>query len=83
VVTGRLISDVTALPPDASPLVQAVPAPAASAPAVRRAIGTSLLPGLAAGFAVLVLLGLGAGRELRGLRGLRGLRHWSALRLQR
>ena len=80
VVTGRLISDVTALPPDASPLVQAVPAPAASAPAVRRAIGTSLLPGLAAGFAVLVLLGLGAGRELRGLR---GLRHWSALRLQR
>jgi len=67
-VTGQLISDVLTLPPGASPLVRSVAAPAASAPPARQAIRTSTLPALAGALAVALLLGLGAGRELRGRR---------------
>jgi hypothetical protein len=63
-----LVSDVTPLAPGASPLVRIVPAAVATAPPARQAIRASLLPAFAAGFAVLLLLGLGAGRELRGRR---------------
>ena len=65
-VTGQLISDVTPLA--TSPFVHTVPAPAATAPPARQAIRASLLPGVGAGLAVLLLLGLGAARELRGRR---------------
>jgi hypothetical protein len=61
-----LVSDVTPLAPGASPLVRVVPAAVATAPAARQAIRASPLPALGAGFAVLLLLGLGAGHELRG-----------------
>lgn len=64
-VSGLLVGDVTPLAAGASPLVHVVPA-AATAPPARQAIRVSLLPALSAGFAVLLLLGLGAGRELRG-----------------
>jgi hypothetical protein len=67
-VSGLLVSDVTPLAPGASPLVRIVPAAVATAPPARQAIRASLLPAFAAGFAVLLLLGLGAGRELRGRR---------------
>ena len=70
-VVGLLVSDVTPLPSDVSPLVHTVLAPAATAPPARQAIRASLLPALGAGLAVLLLLGLGAGRELRGRRGRR------------
>ncbi len=72
-VSGRLIGDVVTLPPDASPLVRRVVAAAATAPAVRRGVHASLVPGLAAALAIVVLLGLGAGRELRGRRAWRAL----------
>ncbi|MBV9414010.1 MAG: PKD domain-containing protein [Solirubrobacterales bacterium] len=65
VVAGRLISDVIALGPGASPLVHVVPATVASAPPARRAIRASVLPAAGAALAVLLLLGLGAARELR------------------
>jgi hypothetical protein len=66
-VKGRLISDVTTLPADQSPLVHAVSAPVGSAPVVRRATsGPSNLPVILAGIlAVLLLFGFGVGRELR------------------
>ncbi len=64
VVAGRLISDVIALNPSASPLVHVVPATVASAPPARRAIRASLLPKVGAALAVVLLLGLGAAREL-------------------
>ena len=67
-VSGLLVSDVTPLAPGASPLVRIMPAAVATAPPARQAIRASLLPAFAAGFAVLLLLGLGAGRELRGRR---------------
>jgi hypothetical protein len=70
-VSGLLVSDVTPLSPDASPLVRIVPAAVATAPPARQAVRASLLPALGAGLAVLLLLGLGAGRELRGRRGRR------------
>lgn len=68
VITGRLLGTVTALPADASPLVSVVPADAvATAPAVRRSSGgSSVLPGIGGGLAVVLLLGLGAGYQLRG-----------------
>ena len=72
-VAGRLISDVTLVPAGESRLVHVVPASLATAPAVRRAISTSLLPALAAGVSVLLLFSLGAGRELRWRRGWRVL----------
>jgi hypothetical protein len=65
-VTGRLISDVTPLPPGASPLVRSVPAALATAPAARGAVRTSILAPLGAAFAVVLLFGLGALRELHG-----------------
>ena len=64
VVAGRLISDVVPLAPSASPLVHLVPATVASAPPARRALRASVLPALGAALAVVLLLGLGAGREL-------------------
>ncbi len=67
-VAGLLVSDVTPMAPGASPLVSVVPAAVATAPPARQAIRASLLPAFAAGFAVLLLLGLGAGRELHGRR---------------
>jgi hypothetical protein len=67
-VVGQLVSDVTPLAAGASPLVRVVPAAVATAPPARQAIRASQLPAFGAGFAVLLLLGLGAGRELRGRR---------------
>jgi PKD repeat protein len=67
-VSGRLISDVTLLSVAASPLVHGSQAAAASAPALRRALGAPLAPALGATLAVLLLFGLGAGHELRGRR---------------
>jgi hypothetical protein len=66
-VAGRLISDVMTLPADESPLVHAVSGRVGSAPPVRRAISASpnLSAILAAILTVLVLFGLGVGRELR------------------
>ncbi len=63
-VQGELISDVVPVPADRSPLVQVVSAPAAGAPAREAAEGPSVLPIVGAALAVLVLLGLGAQREL-------------------
>jgi len=68
-VTGRLISDVTPLPVGSSPLVHVTPTAAAAPPAVRQAIRSASVSALGAALVVVVLLGLGAGRELRG-------RHW-------
>jgi PKD domain len=68
VVTGRLISDVTPLPVGSSPLVHVTPAAAAAPPAVRQATRTTALSALGAALVVIVLLGLGAWRELRGRR---------------
>ncbi len=73
-VVGQLISDVTPLPAAVSPLVRIVPAPLATAPPARQAIRATILPELAGGFAVVLLLGLGASRELRGRGGWRALR---------
>lgn len=70
-VSGQLVSDVTPVAASASPLVRVVPAALATAPPARQAIRASLLPPLGAGCAVLLLLGLGAARELRGRRGRR------------
>ncbi|MBV9334523.1 MAG: PKD domain-containing protein [Solirubrobacterales bacterium] len=75
VVAGRLISDVVPLAPGASPLVHVVPAALASAPPAQRGLRASLLPPIVAALAVVLLLALGAGRELgwrpvwRALRG--------------
>jgi PKD domain len=71
VVDGRVISEVTPLPLDASPLVTIVAASPATAPAVRRPAGTSIVAGLSAGLAILVLLGLGARHQLGWRRGSR------------
>jgi hypothetical protein len=64
-VVGQLISDATPLPPDASPLLRVVPAAVASAPPVRGAVHSSILPALGAAFVALALFGLGAARESR------------------
>lgn len=72
-VAGLLISDITPLPPGVSPLVHTAPAQPATAPPARQAIRATLLPALGGGLAVLLLLGLGAGRELRGRRAWRAL----------
>lgn len=76
-VTGVLISDVTPVAAAASPLVHKVSAPLATAPPARQAIRTSPLPVLGAALAVVLLLGLGAGRELRTRRDWRALRFGS------
>jgi PKD repeat protein len=67
-VTGLLIGDVVPLPADESPLVHPIPAPSATAPARQAPPSASKLPVVAAVVAVMLLLGLGAGRELRGVR---------------
>jgi hypothetical protein len=67
-VTGRLISDVLPLSPGASPLVHDVPAAAATAPAIGHTARASIVPIVSTGLVILLLLGLGAGRELRGRR---------------
>jgi PKD repeat protein len=63
-VTGRLVADVTPLPASASPLVRESPGSAAAATPTHTA--TSPAPLIAGCLAVVLLLGLGAGRELRG-----------------
>ncbi len=73
-VTGRLVSDVIPLPAGASPLVHPVPASIAPAPAARRAIRGSVVPILGGALTVVLLLTLGAARELRGRRNWRALR---------
>ena len=73
-ITGLLISDVRPLPVGASPLVRVVPAQQAAAPAVREAASASTVPVIAASLAIVLLLGLGAGRELRSRRVGRTLR---------
>lgn len=65
-VTGRLVADVTPLPASASPLVRQSPGSAAAAPAPPTHTTTSPAPVIAACLGVVLLLGLGAGRELRG-----------------
>jgi PKD repeat protein len=72
-VNGLLISDVSPVAPGASPLVHVVQASPATAPDLRTPTGTSPWPIVGAGVAVLLLLGLGAGRELRGRLGWRPL----------
>lgn len=76
-VTGLLISDVTPLPATISPLVRVAPASVATAPPARQAIRASLLPVFGAALAVVLLLGLGARRELRTRRDWRALRFGS------
>jgi hypothetical protein len=67
-VTGRLISDVITLPAGASPLVHVTPAAAAAPPQVRQATSSRNLAVPGGALAVVLLLGLGAGWELRGRR---------------
>jgi hypothetical protein len=64
VISGRLISNVTLLRPDQSPLVKIV-ASNATAPPVQRPTRAPIFPALAGALAVVVLLGLGAGHQLR------------------
>jgi PKD repeat protein len=63
-VTGRLVADVTPLPAGASPLVRTSPGSAAAAPPPNTT--NSPVAVIAGCLAVVLLLGLGAGRELRG-----------------
>lgn len=69
-VSGRLIGDLALLPVAASPLAHDEPASLATEP-LRRAIRTSFMPLVVGLLVVFLLLGLGAGRELRGRRTLR------------
>ena len=64
-VSGRLLSSVVLVPAVDSPLVR-LPGPQATAPPLRRALSGSPAPAIASGVGVLLLLALGAGRELRG-----------------
>lgn len=64
VISGRLISNVTLLPPGASPLVKVLPE-TATAPPVQRSTRASILPTVAGALAVVLLLALGAGHQLR------------------
>jgi PKD domain len=73
-VDGLLVSDVTPLPPGASPLVHFVAPPLATATPLRSAVSAPVLPIVGAAAAVLLLLTLGAARELRGRRAWRTLR---------
>ncbi len=74
-VRGELISDVVPLPADQSPLVHVVPASSGSAPARQAPERPSVLPIVGAALAIVVLLGLGAQRELGRPR------WWPALRI--
>jgi PKD domain-containing protein len=64
-ISGRLIGGVALQPAGASPLVHTLAAGGAAAAAVRRGVSASPVAAIAAGLAVVLLLGLGAGRELR------------------
>jgi hypothetical protein len=59
---------------DASPLVRTLATPIATAPPARQAVRASLLPAFGAALGVVLLLGLGARRELRTRR------DWQAVR---
>lgn len=63
-VRGELVSEIVPLPADRSPLVHVVAASAGGAPARQTPPGRSVLPIAATALAILVLLGLGAQREL-------------------
>jgi hypothetical protein len=77
VVTGQLVSDVTPLPAGESPLVHVeASVVATSQAAATRSSGSPLGP-VVGGLAVVVLLALGARRELRGKRNWRTLRFGS------
>jgi PKD repeat protein len=65
-VTGRLIADVTPLPAGSSPLVHLSPGSAAAAPRPPQPSQRSPLPAIAGCLAIVLLLGLGARRELAG-----------------
>lgn len=59
---GRLIADVVAVPLDQSPLL---PQPSVAVPPpVRPGVRASVVPGLGAALVIVLLLALGAGREL-------------------
>jgi hypothetical protein len=73
-VRGLLIADIHPVSLSASPLVTTAEPPVATAAPVRRGVRASVIPGLGAALAIVLLLGLGAGRELRD-------RRWSALRV--
>lgn len=75
-VTGQLVNDIIPLPATRSPLVRTVPASPGSAPR-HRVLTASVVPVLAGILSVLVLLVLGAARELRGRRDWRMLRFGS------
>jgi hypothetical protein len=70
-VTGDLISHVVTLPLASSPLVH--PESGGTSPVVRQGVSASPIPALVAGLIIVLLLGLGAGRELRGRRAWRTL----------
>ena len=65
-VAGRLISDVTPVAADASPLVQRASAALGTAPAVGGLVSSSPLSAIGAGLGLALLFGLGAARELGG-----------------
>ena len=75
-VSGRLVADVVPLSALSSPLVHAISGTSAASPepVAGRAPGTSPWAIVGAALAVLALLGLGAGRELRGRINWRSLR---------
>jgi hypothetical protein len=72
-VTGRLVSALVALPLSTSPLVHPEAGGRTPQPAVRQGVTVSPLGALAAALVIVGLLGLGAGRELRGRRAWRRL----------
>ncbi|MGZ4178383.1 MAG: PKD domain-containing protein [Solirubrobacteraceae bacterium] len=63
-VRGQLVSDVVPLPANQSPLVHVVPTSSGGAPARQAPERPSVLPIIGAALAIMVLLGLGAQREL-------------------
>lgn len=67
-MSGRLVSDVTPLPANSSPLVRVTPAGVAVAPTVRRATRTSSISTVGAVLLVVVLMALGAWHELHARR---------------
>lgn len=76
-VQGLLISNVTPLALASSPFAPTRQARPATAPALRTPSDRSPVPVIIAGLAILLLLCLGAERELRWLRGRRSLRFGS------
>jgi PKD repeat protein len=68
IVTGDLISHVVTLPLGSSPLVHPESGGTGREPVVRQGVTASPVPALVGGLIIVLLLGLGAGRELRGRR---------------